>query len=597
MSGIDRTGRRGWLRVTWLVAGLAFAMGVRTGVTHGADDGATGSEVRKYRQPIAVAMDEAEQQLLVANRKAGSVSVFDWATRQLVGEFPVGQLLSDLVRIDDSRFLVTDEAGHALTLFDAAGGQVREVARITVPTAPVGVVVGPDGKSCWVASLWARQLTRVELTGDGLRLDRVIDLPFAPRKQLVLPHEKRLIVADSFGGRLGVVDLEETRLLHVRSFPAHNIRGLGVSADGKMLVIAHQMLNELAHSVQNDVHWGLLISNDLRWLKLSAVLSAEDDLYTDAHMHPLGHAGSATGDPAGLVVTGDGTVVVSLGGVGEIAMGREHDFSMTRHSVGKRPTGMVTTHDGRWLVVANTFADSLSVYDLKERQAQDPLALGPAPKLTLEERGEQVFYDARVSHDAWMSCHSCHTDGHTNGLTNDNFSDASFGAPKRVLSLLGNVDTAPFAWDASAKSLEQQIRNSIEKTMQSDRAPRDEDVRAIAAFLGTLKTPPSIDAARGLADDGSAERGQAVFATLGCVRCHTPPIYTSAQTYNVDLVDELGRKEFNPPSLRGVSQRAPYFHDNRAATLEAVFREFGHQMPPQATDEQLRDLLAFLRRL
>lgn len=592
MIRIVQVGVRGWLVVTVLAAWAALG-----GASQADDSVGLGPEVQKYRQPVAVALDEAEQYLLVANRKPGTVSVVAWAARQVVGEFAVGQQLSDLARVSQTRFVATDELAQELLLLDAKDGQVKVVTRLPVPIAPVGVVVGPAGTSCWVASLWARQLTRVEIAGDQLRREQTVDLPFAPRKQLVLAAHKRLVVADSFGGQLGVVDLDAASLLHVRSFPAHNIRGLGVSADGKMLVIAHQMLNELAHSVRNDVHWGLLMSNDLRWLKLSAVLSSDQDLYTDAHMHPLGHAGSATGDPAGLVVTGDGTVVVSLGGVGEIALGREHDFSMTRYPVGKRPTGMVATQDGRWLIVANTFGDTLSVYDLKERKGEDQIALGPIPTLTLTERGEQIFYDARLSHDAWMSCHSCHTDGHTNGLANDNLSDASFGAPKRVLTLLGNVDTAPFAWDASAKSLEQQIRNSIEKTMQSDRDPRDDDVRAIAAFLHSLKTPPSVDQARGVADDGSAARGQQVFHTLGCVRCHAPPTYTSAGTYDVGLVDELGRKQFNPPSLRGVSQRAPYFHDNRAATLEAVLREFGHQLPPDVTDEQVNDLLSFLRRL
>ena len=47
-----------------------------------------------------------------------------------------------------------------------------------------------------------------------------------------------------------------------------------------------------------------------------------------------------------------------------------------------------------------------------------------------------------------MSCHSCHTDGHTNGQLNDNLSDfKTFGAPKRVLSLLGKRDTMPLAWN------------------------------------------------------------------------------------------------------------------------------------------------------
>src|SRR2546429_167098 len=82
------------------------------------------------------------------------------------------------------------------------------------------------------------------------------------------------------------------------------------------------------------------------------------------------------------------------------------------------------------------------------------IPLGPQPELSLAERGELLFYDARLSHDGWFSCHSCHTDGHSNGLLNDNLGDGSFGAPKRVLSLLGVRDTGPWAWNGTMPDLE-----------------------------------------------------------------------------------------------------------------------------------------------
>ena len=53
---------------------------------------------------------------------------------------------------------------------------------------------------------------------------------------------------------------------------------------------------------------------------------------------------------------------------------------------------------------------------------------------------------------------------------------------------------------------------------------------------------------------------------------HIPPSYTSNSKYDVGIHDEYGLKEFNPPSLRGISQRNRFFHDNRAQTLIEVFR-------------------------
>ena len=554
------------------------------------------------RRPIALVLSADEQHLYVANRQSGTLSVV--ALHQpasVAGEVAIGRRLSDLRAVGDgSLLLATDEDQHELLLLRADGSDVAVRQRLPVAQYPVSVAVSRDGRYCVVAYLWSRRLSFVEQPPDGqpaARLARHLDLPLAPRCLRFVRDDSRLIVADSFGGRLAIVDPAEAKLLHLREFPGHNIRGLGVSVDGKMLIVAHQMLNELAHTVENDVHWGLLMSNDLRWLKLDGVLSPDADLYDGAHMHPLGHAGSATGDPSGLVVTTPGDVVVSLGGVGEIALGGEQDFSLHRLTVGRRPTAMIADQQGERVFVANTFDDSISVVDLPKYESSLLVSLGPQRPLELVEHGELLFYDASLSHDNWMSCHSCHTDGHTNNLLNDNFSDASFGAPKRVLSLLSSHETAPFAWNGSAESLEAQIQKSLTETMQIEEDAGPQKIAALAAYVESLQPPPSIDVARDTRDDQALARGQILFETLGCIHCHQPPVYTTPETYDVGLTDKFGNRQFNPPSLRGVGQRGPYFHDNSAASLEAILQERKHQLTSDLPDGDLRDLLAFLRSL
>ena len=281
-------------------------------------------------------------------------------------------------------------------------------------------------------------------------------------------------------------------------------------------------------------------------------------------------------------------------------MGQEEDFSLYRIRVGRRPTDVTINDAGTTAYVVNTFGESVSIVDLDEREAKGKIPLGDLPDpATLSEvdRGELLFYDASLSHDGWMSCHSCHTDGHTNGMLNDNFSDASFGAPKRVLSLLGRTGTEPFAWNAEAKDLVTQIRKSITNTLQSDNEPDEDQVAALAAYVRTLPGPPSIDRLRGVADPVAIDRGAEQFRSLGCVRCHRPPTFTTPRTYDVGLVDKLGNNRFNPPTLRGVGQRGPYFHDNRAASLEEVFRKHRHQLKRDLQDTELFDLLAYLRSL
>jgi len=62
-------------------------------------------------------------------------------------------------------------------------------------------------------------------------------------------------------------------------------------------------------------------------------------------------------------------------------------------------------------------------------------------------------------------------------------------------------------------------------------------------------------------------------------------------------VDEVGGRLFNPPSLRGVSQGGPYFHDGRAATLDEVFLKHRHQLRGDPSAGELQDLVAFLKSL
>ncbi|MGE3777768.1 MAG: cytochrome c peroxidase [Pirellulaceae bacterium] len=553
------------------------------------------------RRPVALQLSADESRLLVANARSGSLSVLDVAARKVVGEFKIGEQLSDIKRLPGSnQFAVTDESGHELLIAELRGDQITVLQRIAVARYPVSITVADEGRRIWVASLWSQRLSAVARPSSGegaAELVAQIDLPFAPRCQVLVENGKRLIAADAFHNRLAVIDAERAALMHVRSFPSHNMRGLGLNADGTKLLVAHQMLNELAHTTNNDVHWGLLMSNDLRWLPLASVLSPDVDLYRGAHMHPLGSAGNATGDPSGLCVTSQGLVIVTLGGVGEVAIGTENDFNLHRLTAGRRPTAVIATQAGDRAFVANTLGDSISVIDLGKRDVEPEISLGAVRDLTLAERGEFLFYDATLSHDGWMSCHSCHTDGHANSLLNDNFSDDSFGAPKRVLSLLGVRETTPLAWNGTVAALADQVRNSIVNTMQGDEAPSDRQVQAMVAFIHTLEPPPPLDATRQNRDSAQVARGAALFEALQCDRCHAPPTYTTPGTYDVGIHDKQGNTKFNPPSLRGVSQRGPYFHDNRAVTLEDVFRQEGHQLDRGLEDRELAELLAFLRSL
>jgi YVTN family beta-propeller protein len=332
----------------------------------------------------------------------------------------------------------------------------------------------------------------------------------------------------------------------------------------------------------------------LRELSLATVLDPRADLLADSRLHPLGDVGRGGGDPAGVAV-GGGRVVVALAGAGEVAVGKPGD-DWRRVTVGRRPTTVAVSHDGKRAFVANTHADSVSVVDLEAQRVTADIALGPTGELCAADRGELLFHDSRLSHDGWMSCHSCHTDGHTNGRLADTLGDGTYGTPKRVPSLLGVADTGPWAWNGGVKDLRDQMRQSVATTMRGAKLS-DDQADDLVAYLRTLAPAPPIGRFRDASDRATVARGREVFDRQGCSTCHAPPTYTTPRTYDVGLVDESGQQAFNPPSLRGVSQGGPFFHDGRAATLADVFVRHRHQLRGDLAAGELADLLAFLESL
>lgn len=554
-----------------------------------------------WRHPIAMAA--VGDRVYIANQKSGTVSVLEAGDLKVLAETPIGEKLSDLQVFSGGKLLAAvDEAAHQVLVLEPKPDGVKVLRRIDVAKSPVSLAVDTQGGRIAVASLWSRRLTLFEAMGESLGFleqTSVIDLPFAPRKMLWLKKGDRLIVADSFGGRLGVVDPAPGKLLFVKTFPGHNIRGLALSEKGDDLLIAQQVLNANSATTHTPVFWGDLMQNVMRSQDLEELLSPGEapkntgDLF---RTEPLGHPSNATGDPYDVLVLPGGETAVSLSGVGEIAIRRSDLKPFERFDAQSHSTDLLLHPDGRRLLVANTFADSLTIFDLKDWNTQRHVSLGPTPGLDRIEKGERLFYDARLSLDGWYSCHSCHTDGHTSGHRNDNLSDDSYGAPKRILPLGGVGESGPWAWNAGAKDLASQIHSSIKNTMQGDDRP-EEDIEALVDYLKTLKPAPSLDRMRDTLDEAAVKRGEKVFDEAGCAACHQQPAYTSPETFDVGVSDEKGRKDFNPPSLLGVSQRQELFHDSRAKNLNDVLIKHEHGEAHLLDDKKRADLIALLRSL
>ena len=98
------------------------------------------------------------------------------------------------------------------------------------------------------------------------------------------------------------------------------------------------------------------------------------------------------------------------------------------------------------------------------------------------------------------------------------------------------------------------------------------DVADVAAYLGSLGRPAEAAPLEPSAGALVAHGGD-VFRSeqAECSSCHTGEALTDGDTHDVEGgAGRPRRRGFDTPSLRFVSRSAPYFHDGRYATLDAV---------------------------
>ncbi len=539
--------------------------------------------VERARRPVDVV--RIDDTFFVLNR-TGSISVLrDGA---VVEEIEVGGRLTDVVALaDPQRLLVVDGSRHQLVELTESDGDWSVTGRHDVARHPRSVAV--DGEKVAVSSYWSRRLTLLDL-GDPKSVETV-DLPFLGGRVATTPTG--FVVAAAGTGRLGVVAGSPPRLVRTIDLPGHNVGGLFYDTKRNELLVTQQVLKGETSTTYENVFWGGVLKNVLQTIPLD-LLAGKPSTDAPPRIDFLGFPSDAAGDPADVLVTPSGRTLVSIAGTDTLHFRDGPKSAFESFTTGRRPAGIGISADERTAYVCNTFDDSLTVLDLGKLEQAGSISLGPSPEPSLVERGESLFHDARVSLDGWYSCHSCHTNGHTSGQHVDNLGDGYFGDPKLTPTLLGVHDTQPWAWNGSSKTLEQQVKKSILKTMRGD-AAREEDVAAIVAYMQSLTPPPSLAEARGDADRAAAARGRHVFETRGCVECHAGERLTTPTLHDVGLTDESGTTEFNPPSLRGVSQRDRFLHDGRAKSLREVFEKHGHPNDTKLPARELEDLLEYLQ--
>jgi len=260
---------------------------------------------------------------------------------------------------------------------------------------------------------------------------------------------------------------------------------------------------------------------------------------------------------------------------------------------------------------------------------QQPMAVPPDNPITPEkvELGKQLFFDKRLSKTGNMACETCHLPemGWADGKA---LSTKFDGSPNtRHTPTLYNVGFyKEWYWDGRAATLEGQVlaawrgqmggdpdqvamtlngiaayKTAFEKSMGGPPNP-DRIAKAIATFVRTIRSENSpwdkYERGDKSAASEDAVKGFDVFSQTekaNCTLCHLPPLYTDTLFHNVgigfdkpmpdpgrgkilaDAAKQKGTTDpdaekmlgaFKTPTLRSITENAPYFHDGRANTLE-----------------------------
>ncbi|MCY2984553.1 MAG: c-type cytochrome [Planctomycetota bacterium] len=565
----------------------------------------------KYRQPKALLLDRSNEHLLVANSGTGELEVYHTQSNRKLSCVPFDSSLDSLVSLGGDWVAACSTKSHKTHVFRWLGEKLHRVATISNSHSPVNLHWDTQTESLFVACLWSRRVESIDLseklkfwstrslTADvqSLQPDKVWDVPIAPRTMVGLGEGRGLAVADNFGRELLILDSRDGHVITNHDFFGTSIRGLSVF--GKDLVTLHAMLNEFSRTDQNEIHWGVLMANDIRLVDIDLLLKERGDkIYVGGRVNPVGVPGNGSAEPTSMAVHSSGKVAVSVGGTDMLAIGQTDGYTYKYIPVGRYPSSAAWSSDGLTVYVANQFDDTISVVDARAAAVASVISQGTIRSLSDAELGEQLFHSATLSHDRWLTCASCHVDGHTNGQLSDNFGDRSYGAPKRVPSLYGVKDTAPYTWLGHEEQLKGQIVSSIRKTMHSYRKLDEDEVDQIAEFMESLPPVISLSEARVVHLPESVSRGKELFQSKGCADCHAGSTFTSHDVYDVGLVDENRQKLFNPPSLRGVSQRGPeLFHDCRANGIRGVLVDKKHRLEENLSEQQVADLIVFLNTL
>ena len=577
---------------------------------------------------LRLSADEAYLYVTCAAPK-GCLCVIDTVAKVTVKQIPVGNSPRSPVRSPDGNMLyVCNRFSNDISVISLK--EDKQITRINVLREPYAADITPDGKWLYV--------------GHHLP-DGPADIEFVACKVLVIDTKTMKVDA--------AISLPNG---------GTGLRDVNVSPDGQYVYVTHILARYKVPTSQLEKGWmntnALSIIDAKKKELIETVLLDDVDngaanpwavgCTNDGKYICISHAGTDE-----LSIIDASTLHNKISSIEHRASSVENELSFLygiRHRVklcGKGPRALAIV--GSFVYVAEYFTDSITSVDLKEkfftrqsslvpllpqRQAcprpcfrrgklvpaqegsgDDSMkdgrwtpVLSEVEGMDMRRRGEMLFNDASLCFQQWQSCASCHPDGRSDALNWDLLNDG-IGNPKNTKSLLFSHKTPPTMITGVRDRAETAVRAGI-KHIQFMMRP-EQDAVAIDEYLKSLQPVPSPYLARRPATrrktreqvndklSKAGRRGRKIFKKAGCASCHSGPLYTDLQKYDVGTGRGLDKdRQFDMPTLVEVWRTAPYLYDGRAATMKEVLTTYNpndkHGVTSNLTENEINDLAEFV---
>jgi len=594
-------------------------------------------EAPRYKTPLNLAFSPSGGELYVTCEASHSVIVVDVASRKKVAEIRVGHHPTDVAFNPNGKYAyVSNRLDDSVSVIDVLRREVA--ATVAVGDEPHGVLTDRSGDLLYVLNTSSDSISVINTT--SMAEIKRLEASRSPWSLSLCPDASRIYVTNALSrfvafrepplSEVTAIDTDRAEVAGRLSVPAANlVQGIAWHPSGEFALMTLNRTKNLVPMTRLLQGWTITNGLGIAWRdgRVDQVLLDEPTMCFP--------------DPADVAVTPDGRLalvtssgsdrvaVVSVPKLIEIVqnasphdrahvlpnhLGKPTEFVTKHIPTPTSPRGVVITADGTTSFVANSLDDSLTVIDLGTLEAVERIDLGGPTIITKTRRGERLFHSADITFRRQFSCHSCHPDGHVDGLSYDIEPDGLGCDPVDNRTLRGILDTAPFKWTGLNPSLPRQCGPRLAVFFTRIQPFEPDELSALEDYICSIPRPPNRYRPLGAELTGPQRRGKAIFERSRtndgrvipesgrCVTCHRPPLYTDRQTHDVGTKMRLDTKSsFDAPHLSNIYDSAPYLHNGIAETLEEIWTTYNrydqHGVTNDLTKDQLNDLIEFLKTL